>query len=70
MDVNVGSNPSGYSMSISTDAQQLFEKYTFLQLKTFSWENKDLSEYEQKVLNLALALHSKNMRRLLNETKK
>jgi hypothetical protein len=54
---------------IKQDAQKLFERYTFLQLKAFSVSGEKFSEYEEKVMKLALDLHRDNFRKKLNETK-
>lgn len=54
---------------IKQDAQKLFEKYTFLQLKAFSLSGEKFSEYEKTVLKLAIDLHRANVRNKLNEAR-
>lgn len=52
--------------NIEQDAQKLFEKYSFLVLKTCKHGMKDLSEYEQKVIDRAIDLHREDLHKKLN----
>lgn len=53
---------------IEKDAQKLFKKYSFLQLKTASIGMKNLSEYEKEVLDKAIELHRASLRDKLNKS--
>lgn len=56
-------------MELKEQAQRLFETYSFLALKTCRYGMKDLSEDEQKALDMAIDLHREELHRKLDETK-